>query len=494
MACLRIPEAPLASSGDSDGNKPKGIPLIGFGTTTYPFGSDEVKQSVLNAIKARYRHFDTTYLYKIENPLGEAIAEAISLGFIKSRDELFITSKLWCCDTHPHLVLPSIKKTLKNLGLEFVDLYLIHWPIPLKPGKYEIEIKKEDLLPLDFKGVWEAMEGCSKQGLAEYIGVSNFTCKKLQGVLDIARIPPAVNQTEMNPFWRQEKLREFCKEKGIPIKTHSSLGAAGIPWGGNNVLDSEILKEIAQDKGNTIAQKPVVKKAAPKKVTSKKAVSTKKVATRKSNMSRDWILSWSKVIVVVLRDNKENDEDDEEQEEEVSTYEFNKSTHEEVERRVDVVDGSVPVDGKDVVEEPPVEELKKAGDVASKEDTVNEIEDLGSNDETHKAAMSKGTNVTDLRKRLQLEVENAVIRAEMEASKLSASELVTTCLEVAKRERNVLKVDVAESVNDEHVVEEVEKSAPEEDPLEEEPLEEHKISAKAENVDAEMGSIREGNG
>ncbi|KAL9254919.1 Non-functional NADPH-dependent codeinone reductase 2-like protein [Drosera capensis] len=165
-------EAPLASSGDSDGNKPKGIPLIGFGT--YPFGSDEVKLSVLNAIKAGYRHFDTACLYRAEEPLGEAIAEALSHRLIKSCDELFITSKLRCSDAHPHLVLPSIQKTLK-----YVDLYLKHWPIALKPGKYEIEIQKEDLLPLDFKGVWEAMEECSKQGLAKYIRVSNFTCKKL---------------------------------------------------------------------------------------------------------------------------------------------------------------------------------------------------------------------------------------------------------------------------------------------------------------------------
>ncbi|GAB2212083.1 hypothetical protein Droror1_Dr00025428 [Drosera rotundifolia] len=116
----------------------------------------------------------------------------------------------------------------------------------------------------------------------------------------------------------------------------------------------------------------------------------------------------------------------------------------------------------DVVEEPPVEELKKVEDVASKEDTVNEIEDRGSDDETRKAkewVQQKASSQVDYANAAmrQLKVENADIRAEMKASKLSASESVTTCLEVAKRERSVLKMDVVESVNDEHVVEEVEK-------------------------------------
>ncbi|GMH22559.1 hypothetical protein Nepgr_024402 [Nepenthes gracilis] len=232
----------------------KAIPIMGFGTAVYPFSAELAKECALRAIEMGYRHFDTASLYLTEQPLGEAIAEALRLGLIKSRDELFITSKLWCSDAHPHLVLPAIRKTLLNLGLDYLDLYLIHWPISSKPGEYELFAAEEDLLPQDFKGVWEAMEGCQKLGLSKSIGVSNFSCKKLQIILENASIPPAVNQVEMNPLWQQKKLREFCMEKGIHVTSYSPLGGGGTPWGGNDVLGCEVLKQIADSKGKTVAQ------------------------------------------------------------------------------------------------------------------------------------------------------------------------------------------------------------------------------------------------
>ncbi|KAL6187162.1 hypothetical protein ACLB2K_043277 [Fragaria x ananassa] len=125
MESIRIPALPLPAS-------PSSIPVLGFGTAVYPFPtSDQIrsKEAILSAIKVGYRHFDTAAAYQTEQALGEAIGEAISLGLIKSRDELFVTSKLWCCDAHPHRVLPAIQNTLKNLGLEYLNLYLIHWPV-----------------------------------------------------------------------------------------------------------------------------------------------------------------------------------------------------------------------------------------------------------------------------------------------------------------------------------------------------------------------------
>ncbi|GAB4861315.1 Deoxymugineic acid synthase 1 [Ancistrocladus abbreviatus] len=244
-----IPDVVLIGSGNT-----KSIPVLGLGTAVYPFSPESVKQSVLQAIRLGYRHFDTASLYQTEQPLGEAIAEALRLGLVKSRGDLFVTSKLWCSDAHTHLVLPAIHKTLGNLGLDYVDLYLIHWPISSKPGKHELFMDKEDLLPMDFRAIWEAMEECQKLGLAKSIGVSNFSCKKLQIILDTACIPPAVNQVEMNPFWQQKKLREFCKEKGVHVTAYSPLGAVGTPWGANNVLDCAVLKEIAETRGKTVAQ------------------------------------------------------------------------------------------------------------------------------------------------------------------------------------------------------------------------------------------------
>ncbi|KAJ9708649.1 hypothetical protein PVL29_000599 [Vitis rotundifolia] len=241
-----IPRVPIGSST---------LPLLGFGTAVFPFAASEtMKESILHAIKLGYRHIDAASVYNSEQPLGEAITEALGLGLIKSREELFVTSKLWCSDAHPHLVLPALSKTLKNLGLEYLDLYLVHFPVSLKPGSYVVPFDKTELLPMDFKSVWEAMEVCHSLGLAKSIGVSNFSCKKLQDLLATAKIPPAVNQVEMSPLWQQKKLREFCKGKNIHVTAYSPLGGRGTVWGTNEVLGSKILLEIAQAKGKTVAQ------------------------------------------------------------------------------------------------------------------------------------------------------------------------------------------------------------------------------------------------
>ncbi|KAL9454079.1 hypothetical protein AB3S75_009641 [Citrus x aurantiifolia] len=245
---VSIPEAPLGSTG-------KTIPLVGFGTAQFPFGAatEAVKESVVHAIEVGYRHFDTAAIYQSEEPLGEAIAEALRLGLIKSRDELFITSKLWFGHAHRQLVLPALQTSLKNLGLEYIDLYLIHFPVSLKPGT-GFPFNKEDIEPLDYEGVWEAMEECQNLGLTKSIGVSNFACKKLERLLATAKIPPAVNQVELNPVWQQKKLRDFCEKKGIHITAYSPLGAKGTIWGTNRVMECQVLKEIANAKGKSVAQ------------------------------------------------------------------------------------------------------------------------------------------------------------------------------------------------------------------------------------------------
>ncbi|XP_059656611.1 non-functional NADPH-dependent codeinone reductase 2-like isoform X1 [Cornus florida] len=232
------------------------LPVLGFGTAVFPFAASEtMKESILHAIKLGYRHFDTAAVYNSEPSLGEAIAEALRLRLITSREGLFITSKLWCSDGHPHLVLPALQTTLQKLGLEYIDLYLIHFPVSLKPGTgYEVPFNKENLVPMDFKCVWEAMEECHRLGLTKNIGVSNFSCKKLDQLLLTSNITPMVNQVEMSPLWQQNKLREFCEKKGIHVVAYSPLGARGTLWGTNQVLDCEILKEIAKARGKTVAQ------------------------------------------------------------------------------------------------------------------------------------------------------------------------------------------------------------------------------------------------
>lgn len=230
------------------------MPVIGFGSASEQNDGQVVKAAVLEAIKLGYRHFDTASLYRSEQPLGEAISEALQLGLIHSRHDIFITSKLWCCDNYPHLVLPALQNSLQSLKLDYLDLYLVHWPITVKPGMWDIPYSEECVVPFDLKGVWAAMEECQKLGLTKLIGVSNFSCKKLENLLSFATIPPVVNQVEMNVAWQQKNLREYCKEKGIIVTAYSPLGAKGSIWDINHVMDNELIKQIAQAHGKTPAQ------------------------------------------------------------------------------------------------------------------------------------------------------------------------------------------------------------------------------------------------
>ncbi|WOL20153.1 non-functional NADPH-dependent codeinone reductase 2 [Canna indica] len=247
---MGIPDVTLSSASST-----RPLPVLGLGTGGYPFTFDAKKKlAVLHAIELGYHHLDTSSLYQTEQGIGEAVAESLRRGLINSRADLFITSKLWCTDAHSHGVIPAIRESLRNLKMDYLDLYLIHWPLSQKPGSCPFPIKSEDIVPLDLKSVWEAMEECQRLGLAKSIGVSNFTQKKLMELLEIAKIPPAVNQVELNPVWQQVKLREFCKEKGIHVIAYSPLGGQISSSSRNLVMESEVLQDIAKAKGKSVAQ------------------------------------------------------------------------------------------------------------------------------------------------------------------------------------------------------------------------------------------------
>ncbi|PUZ47364.1 hypothetical protein GQ55_7G158500 [Panicum hallii var. hallii] len=209
------------------------MPAVGVGTASPdPVAHEATKSAVLAAIEVGFRHLDTACMYGTERPLGEAVAEAVRRGLVRSREELFVTSKLWCTLCHPDLVLPALGQTVENLQMEYVDLYLIHWPVCMKPGPIAWPTRREDAVPFDFEGV--------------AIGVSNFTTRHLDRVL-AATIPPAVNQ---------RTLRAYCAGKGVHVAAYSALG--GQDWSregaGSAVLGSEVLAEIARARGKTVAQ------------------------------------------------------------------------------------------------------------------------------------------------------------------------------------------------------------------------------------------------
>nr|XP_017220713.1 PREDICTED: non-functional NADPH-dependent codeinone reductase 2-like [Daucus carota subsp. sativus] len=248
---MAIPEICL-SSGNA-----KPMPVLGLGlgaSDPTPEVITNTKKAVLDAIELGYRMFDTAAFYQTEEALGEAIAQAISRGLIKSRDELFITSKLWLHDNYGDRVLPALQKSLRDMKLDYLDQYLIHFPVSMKAGSNPFQLNPENFAAMDFKAVWTAMEECQSLGLTKSIGVSNFSCKKLADILAFAKIPPAINQVELNPAWQQGKLRAFCQANGIKVAAYSPLGAAGAFWGTKGVLEAEVLIEIAKSKGKSVAQ------------------------------------------------------------------------------------------------------------------------------------------------------------------------------------------------------------------------------------------------
>ncbi|KAL8490273.1 hypothetical protein ACS0TY_025980 [Phlomoides rotata] len=232
------------------------MPAVALGTASYVTPKAEVVQAVLHAIERGYRSFDTAAHYGYEEAIGEAIAEALKCGLIESRSEVFVCSKMFACDNHADRVVPALKKILQNLKFEYLDLYLIHWPVSLNPENgfaYPIANKKH-LVPFDCKGVWSGMEECQRLGLAKSIGVSNFSCKKLEDLLSFATIPPAVNQVEISPEWQQNKLVDLCKANGIVVSGYSPLGSIGQIWGSDRVVSIEALKDIAKAKGKSVPQ------------------------------------------------------------------------------------------------------------------------------------------------------------------------------------------------------------------------------------------------
>jgi alcohol dehydrogenase (NADP+) len=233
------------------------MPSLGLGT--WRSKPNEVYEAVLHAIKVGYRHIDCAYVYKNENEIGNAVKDAISEGLVK-REDLWITSKLWNDSHLPKDVLPAIKNSLKDLKLDYLDLYLVHWPIAIKKG-VDFPSEAKDFLSsiqAPISATWKEMEKLQQSGLSRHIGVSNFNSAKIEELKKDASQMPTVNQVEFHPYLPQTKLKEYCDKNNIYLTGYGPLGAAYRV--ANNEVDHPILLEngklagIAEKNSATVAQ------------------------------------------------------------------------------------------------------------------------------------------------------------------------------------------------------------------------------------------------
>ncbi|WP_090639830.1 aldo/keto reductase [Neobacillus massiliamazoniensis] len=200
------------------------MPWFGLGVYKVQEG-EEALQSVKAAIKAGYRSIDTAALYQNEESVGQAIRES---GV--PREELFITTKVWNTDQRNDSVLEAFEISLKKLGLDYVDLYLVHWPVKEK-----------------YKQTWKVLEKLYKEGRIRAIGVSNFKIHQLEDLMSVAEVKPMVNQVELHPLLAQPELRNYCKKQGIQIE-------AWAPLGQGRMLEHPVINEIASKYNTSTAQ------------------------------------------------------------------------------------------------------------------------------------------------------------------------------------------------------------------------------------------------
>ena len=227
------------------------MPNLGLGS--WLSKPTEVYDAVIEAVKSGYRHIDCAYIYKNEKEIGEAL-QFVFLEGIAKREELFITSKLWNNFHAPEQVEPAIAKSLKDLQLEYLDLYLIHWPIAFRNEQAKTA---DDLISLDeipLTDTWKAMERVKEYGLTRHIGVSNFSIPKLNELIENSTIKPEVNQVESHPYFQQDELIDFCKSQNIIVTAYSPLGSRHLMKSDETMTKNPVIVNIAQKYNCTEAQ------------------------------------------------------------------------------------------------------------------------------------------------------------------------------------------------------------------------------------------------
>jgi D-xylose reductase len=244
------------------------VPAVGFGLWKLPRAV--AAERVMKAIEVGYRHLDSACDYGNEAEVGEGIRRSIDAGRV-DRDDLWITSKLWNTYHAREHVRPACERTLRDLGLDHLDLYLIHFPIAQRYVPFEERYPPEwffdpkaakpriEFAPVPIAETWQAMEELVKAGLVKNIGVCNFNTSLLRDLLNVATIRPAMLQVEMHPYLSQERLVQFCREEKIGVTAFSPFGPAsyvsiGMAKPEDSLFTQPAVQAAAKRTGRTPAQ------------------------------------------------------------------------------------------------------------------------------------------------------------------------------------------------------------------------------------------------
>ncbi|ROW10246.1 hypothetical protein VMCG_01770 [Cytospora schulzeri] len=237
------------------------MPGLGFGTFANEGSVGESYRAVRKALEVGYRHLDCAAFYKNEQEVGDAIRDHLKENPSLKREDLFICTKVWNHMHQPEDVKYSFNESLRKLGLDYVDLFLVHWPIAAErtedhepklgaDGKYIIN--KE--LTENPEPTWRAMEELNQSGKVRAIGVSNWTIEGLKKLFTFAKVKPTVNQIEIHPFLPNDALVKFCLENGVLPEAYSPLGSQDqVPNTGEKVRTNKTLNEVADRSGHTLA-------------------------------------------------------------------------------------------------------------------------------------------------------------------------------------------------------------------------------------------------
>lgn len=233
------------------------FPMIGLGTFTKDVS--QVKSTIMKSLEIGFKHIDTASFYSNEQEIGKGLKEAFEKKIVK-REDVFVVTKLWSTKHRKEDVKSSLQGSLKLLQLDYLDLFLIHWPMSFKCGGDGVPVDQDGnalFEEVSYLETWKGMEECVRGGLVRSIGLSNFNSLQILDILKHCTIKPSVLQVEVHPYLQQHKLHAFCIQHNIVLTAYSPLGSPARPWVDEKevgMLEDAVMVRVAERRSRKPAQ------------------------------------------------------------------------------------------------------------------------------------------------------------------------------------------------------------------------------------------------